>query len=170
MNEVFEPRLRDCAQKIVNAWGDQVCPKCHGTNCKINKCRSNDKLHRQNIKETKQLCSNNPKIMEILEKAHHDPFHTDQMPTMNSVFLASTGGKKIVMMSQSEQDHNTHDSEPEEWSFHMSENAQGEHSPSSDGSDYNNKRRSSVDTDDSQVESSFSCHKGDSKYKRRKRD
>jgi hypothetical protein len=170
MNEVFEPRLRDCAKKIVNAWGDQVCPKCHGTKCKINKCRSNDKLHRQNIKETKKLYTNNPKIMEILEKAHHDPFHTDQMPTMNSAFLASTGGQEDSG-DESDQDHDAHDSEPtEEWSFHMSEKAQEESGSSSDGSDYNDKRRSSVDADDSQIESSFSCYKGDPKHKRRKQD
>ena len=169
MNEVFEPRLRDCAQKIVNTWGDQVCPKCHGTNCRINKCRSNDKLHRQNIKETKQLYTNNPKIMEILEKAHHDPFHTDQMPTMNSVFLASTGGQEDSD-DESEQDRNSQDSEPDEWSFHMSENAQEEDSSSSDGSNYNNKRRSSVDTDDDQIESPINYHKGGSKHKRRKQD
>jgi hypothetical protein len=92
MNEVFEPRLRDCAQEIVNTWGDLACPKCHGTSCKINKCRRKDKLHRQNMKEAKQLHAHNSKIMEILEKAHHDPFHTNQMPTMNSAFLASTEG------------------------------------------------------------------------------
>ncbi len=169
MNEVFEPRLRDCAQEIVNTWGDLVCPKCHGTTCKINKCRSKDKLHRQNMKETKKLYAHNSKIMEILEKAHHDPFHTNQMPTMNSAFLASTEGQEDSD-DESDQGHEIHDSDPESWTFHMSEKVQEENHSSSDGSEYNNKRRLSVDTDDSQIETSFSHYTGDSKHKRRKQD
>jgi hypothetical protein len=63
--------------------------------------------------------------MEILEKAHHDPFHTNQMPTMNSAFLASTGGQEDSD-GESDQDHGIHDSEPEEWPFQMSKKAQEE--------------------------------------------
>ena len=169
MNEVFEPRLRDCAQEIVNTWGDLVCPKCHGTTCKINKCRNKDKLHRRNMKETKKLYAHNSKIMEILEKAHHDPFHTNQMPTMNAAFLASTVGQEDSD-DESDQDHEIQESEPGSWTFHMNEKVQEESHSSSDGSEYNNKRRLSVDSDDSQIETSFSHYTGDSKYKRRKQD
>ena len=170
MNEVFEPRLRECAEKIVNAWGVQVCPKCHGTTCKIDKCRNKNKLHRQNMQEAKQLYADNSKIMEILEKAHHEPFHTDQMPTMNSSFLAGTGGQDYSD-SESDQDSDMQHSETEAWSFHTSEKAQEDVGSSSEEDEYNNKkRRQSTDTDDSQIESSFSYNKGDSNHKRRKRD
>jgi hypothetical protein len=169
MNEVFEPHLRSCAEKIVHTWGDQVCPKCHGTKCKVSKCRNKDKLHRQNMKETKLLYSDNTKLMEILEKAHHDPFHSEQMPTMNSAFLAGTVGQDDSD-DESDQDSDVHNSETEAWSFNMSENAQADNNSSSDDESNNAKRQSSSDTDDSQIESSFGYHQGDSKHKRRKRD
>ena len=121
------------------------------------------------MKETKLLYSDNTTLMEILEKAHHDPFHSEQMPTMNSAFLAGTVGQDDSD-DESDQDSDVHNSETEAWSFNMSENAQADNNSSSDDESNNAKRQSSSDTDDSQIESSFGYHQGDSKHKRRKRD
>ena len=124
------------------------------------------------MKEVKQLYTNNPELMDILEQAHHDPFQSNQMQTMNAAFLASTEGQEE---SDDNRDQFSHDSdqcsaENDAWSFHTRDKSQYEDNTSSSDDGIYRKRSSSIESDGSQRSSSFRFKEGSSNHKRQRRD
>ena len=171
MGEVFEPRLYKCAEKVISTWGEQVCSHCYGSTCKRGKCRDSDKSHRNKMREVKQLYTNNPELMDILEQAHHDPFQSNQMQTMNAAFLASTEGQEESDDNRGQFPHDSDQcsTENDEWSFHTRDKSQYEDNTSSSDDGSYRKRNSSIESDDSQMSSSFRFKEGSSNHKRQRR-
>ena len=124
------------------------------------------------MKEVKQLYTNNPELMDILEQAHHEPFQSNQTQTMNAAFLASTEGQEESDDDRGQLSHESdqYTSDNDAWSFHMSDKAQYEGNSSSNEEGSHRKRSSSNESDDSQRSGSFRFNEGSSSHKRRRRD